>query len=134
MAAVTPDLIMQLAFGYWGSRTLLSAVELGLFTELAAGPLTLEEVRKRLGLHERSARDFLDALVALGMLARDKGRYSNTPVTDLFLDRRKPTYQGGMIEMMSARLFGFWNGLTEGSRRASRRTRPRAGALVRHAV
>lgn len=113
---VTPDSIMQLGFGYWGSRTLLSAVELGLFTELAERPLTLEEVRARLGLHERSARDFLDALVALGMLKRDGGRYSNTPETGLYLDRRKPTYMGGMLEMMSRRLFGFWSGLTEGLR------------------
>lgn len=126
-AAVTPDAIMQLAFGYWGSRTLLSAVELGLFTELAKGPLTLEEVRKRLGLHERSAGDFLDALVALGMLRRDNGKYSNTPATDLFLDRRKPTYQGGMIEMMSARLFGFWNGLTEGLKTGQPQNEARTG-------
>jgi SAM-dependent methyltransferase len=115
-ATVTPDAIMQLAFGYWGSKTLLSAVEIGLFTELAGGPLTLEEIRARLRLHERSARDFLDALVALGMLNRDDGRYSNTPSTELYLDRRKPTYMGGMLEMMSARLYGFWAGLTEGLR------------------
>ncbi len=113
-SAPTPDGIMQLAFGYWGSRTLLSATELGLFTLLAKGPLTLEEVRSRLGLHQRSARDFLDALVALGMLRRESGRYANTPETDLYLDRSKPTYAGGMIEMMSARLYGYWNGLTEG--------------------
>ncbi len=106
---------MQLGFGYWGSRTLLSAVELGVFTELAKGPpMSLDEVRGRLRLHERSARDFLDALVALGMLRRDQGRYANTPATDLYLDRRKPTYMGGMLEMMSARLFGFWATLTEG--------------------
>lgn len=115
-SAHSPDSIMQLAFGYWGSRTLLSAVEIGLFTELAGGPLTLEELRVRLRLHERSARDFLDALVALGMLRRDQGKYANTRETDLFLDRRKPTYAGGMLEMMSARLFGFWAGLTEGLR------------------
>ena len=111
---VTSDAIMQLGFGYWGSKTLLSAVELGLFTELATGPLDLEEVRSRLGLHERSARDFLDALVALGMLRREQGKYMNTPATDLYLDRAKPTYMGGMLEMMSARLFGFWADLTEG--------------------
>ncbi len=113
-SAVTPDAIMQLGFGYWGSRTLLCAVELGLFTELAKGPLTLDEARARLGLHERSARDFLDSLVALGMLRREQGRYANTPATDLYLDRRKPTYVGGMMEMMSARLFRFWADLTEG--------------------
>lgn len=111
---VTPDGIMQLGFAYWGSKTLLSAVELGLFTELAKGPLPLEDVRARLGLHARSARDFLDALVALGMLRRDGGKYANTPAADRYLDRGKPTYMGGMLEMMSARLFRFWADLTEG--------------------
>src|SRR5262245_8197815 len=111
---ITPDAIMQLGFGYWGSKTLLTAVELGLFTELAAGPLALDEIRSRLDLHERSARDFLDALVALGMLERKQGKYANTLETDLYLDRSKPTYMGGMMEMMSARLFGFWANLTEG--------------------
>lgn len=111
---VTPDAIMQLGFGYWGSKTLLSAVELGLFTELAKGPRTLDEVRTRFALHERGTRDFLDALVALGMLQRDQGKYANTPATDLYLDRGKPTYLGGMLEMMSARLFRFWADLTEG--------------------
>ena len=112
--AIAPDAIMQLGFGYWGSKTLLSAVELGLFTELAKGPLPADAIRVRLGLHERSVRDFLDALVALGMLAREHGTYANTPATDLYLDRAKPTYMGGMLEMMSARLFRFWADLTEG--------------------
>ncbi len=111
---ITPDAIMQLGFGYWGSKTLLSAVELGLFTELAKGPLTLEATQLRLGLHERGARDFLDALTALGMLKREQGLYSNTPATELYLDRAKPTYIGGMLEMMSARLYRFWGDLTEG--------------------
>lgn len=111
---ITPDAIMQLGFAFWGSKTLLSAVELGLFTELAKGPLTLEEVRARLQLHERSVRDFLDALVALGMLTREQGKYANTPATELHLDRGKPTYIGGMLEMCSGRLFRFWADLTEG--------------------
>ena len=48
------------------------------------------------------------------MLRREQGRYANTPATDLYLDRAKPTYLGGMLEMMSARLFRFWADLTEG--------------------
>jgi hypothetical protein len=116
-AGPTPDAIMQLGGGFWGSKTLLSAVELGLFSELASvGPLDAEALRERLGLHPRSARDFFDALVALGMLERENGRYRNTADTDFFLDRAKPTYIGGMLEMMNARLFGFWNSLTEGLR------------------
>ncbi len=114
---VTPDSIMQLGLAFWGSKTLLSAVELGVFSELAdAGPLDAEALRERLGLHERSATDFFDALVALGMLERDDGRYSNTPETDLFLDRAKPSYVGGLLEMSNARLYGFWGALTEGLR------------------
>ncbi len=110
----TPDKILQLGLAFWGSKTLLSAVELGLFTELAQGPLGLEELRGRLSLHERGAADFLDALVALGMLNRENGRYANTPEVDLFLDRAKPSYLGGMLEMANARLYPFWGSLTEG--------------------
>ena len=114
---LTPDAIMQLGTAFWGSKTLLSAVELKLFAELSeAGPLDGEELRERLSLHPRSARDFFDALVALGMLARTDGRYSNTPETDLFLDPAKPTYMGGMLEMANARLYTFWGSLTEGLR------------------
>lgn len=128
---VSPDGIMQLGFAYWGSRTLLSAVELGLFTQLAGGPLTLGEVQARLGLHGRCVRDFLDALVALGMLRRDDyGRYGNTPETDLYLDRAKPTYMGGMLEMMSRRLYGFWDGLTEGLRTGAPQNEAKMGGDI----
>jgi hypothetical protein len=71
--AVTPANIFNLGFGFWESKTLLSAVELGLFTELAKGPADLAASSRRLGLHDRSARDFLDALVALTMLDRKDG-------------------------------------------------------------
>jgi hypothetical protein len=116
-APVTPDAIMQLGLAFWGSKALLSAVELRLFAVLCDGPLDAEELRTRLGLHPRSARDFFDALVALGMLERDgDGRYSNTPATELFLDPAKPSYVGGMLEMANARLYQFWGSLTEGLR------------------
>jgi SAM-dependent methyltransferase len=113
---VTLDRIMQLGTGFWGSKALLSAVELGLFTELAKGPLDAETLTKRLQLHPRSARDFFDALVALGMLKRTGSRYANTSETARFLDRTKPSYVGGMLEMSNARLYRFWGSLTEGLR------------------
>lgn len=112
--AVTPDNILKLGFAFWGSKTLLSAVELGVFSELATQPLTAEQLRKRLQLHPRSARDFFDALVALGMLQRDDDLYRNTPETDHFLVRGKLGYIGGMLEMSNERLYPFWGSLTEG--------------------
>jgi hypothetical protein len=112
--AVTPDAIMELGLAFWGSKTLLSAVELGVFSKLADdGALDGEALRDRLGLHPRSAADFFDALVALGMLERVDGRYTNAPATELFLDRAKPTYLGGLLEMANARLYPFWGSLTQ---------------------
>ena len=111
-----PEKIMQLGLGFWGSKALLSAIELALFTELAKGPLDADALRQRLGLHSRSARDFFDALVALGMVHRDGDRYRNTPETDLFLDKAKPSYLGGMLEMANERLYPNWGSLTEGLR------------------
>ena len=107
---------MQIGLGFWGSKTLLSAVELGLFTELARGPLAGGKLAARLGLHTRSARDFFDSLVALGVLHRRGDGYANTPETDFFLDRAKPSYIGGMLEMANARLYHFWGSLTDGLR------------------
>ncbi len=112
----TPDHIMQIGLGFWESKTLLSAVEMGVFTELADGAREISELSGRLGLHPRSARDFLDVLVALGFLQRSQTSYRNAPDADLFLDRNKPSYIGGVLEMANARLFGFWNHLTEGLR------------------
>src|SRR5262245_31790067 len=97
-APVTPANIMQIGLGFWASKALLSAIELGVFSELAAGPLAGEELARRLGLHDRSCRDFFDALVALHLLERKDGRYTNTADTAAFLVRGKPGYIGGMLE------------------------------------
>jgi hypothetical protein len=133
--APTPDAIMQLGTAFWASKTLLSAVELGLFSELAAaGPLDAEALRERLGLHPRSARDFFDALLALGMLEREGSRYRNTPATELFLDRSKPSYVGGLLEMLNARLFGFWNSLTEGLRTGQPQNEAKSGGNLFEAL
>ncbi|MDZ4288782.1 MAG: methyltransferase dimerization domain-containing protein, partial [Prosthecobacter sp.] len=96
---ISPDKILQTGLAFWASKTLLSAVELELFTELAKAPRSLEELRGLLGLHERGTRDFLDALVALGFLQRSDGIYQNAPEADLFLDKAKPAYIGGILEM-----------------------------------
>jgi predicted nicotinamide N-methyase len=130
MRDVTPDHILQTGIGFWASKTLLSAVELGLFSALANGPTDLATLQGKLGLHPRAARDFLDALVALKLLDRHDGRYSNTPETDLFLDRAKPSYLGGLLEMANARLYGFWGSLTEALRTGEHQNEAKHGADV----
>ena len=115
-----PSHIMQVGMGFWPSKTVLSAVELELFTHLGSDSITGEELRERLGLHERAIPDFPDTLVALGFLERDgdgpEARYRNTPDTAFFLDKHSPAYIGGILEMSNARLYRFWGDLTEALR------------------
>src|SRR5262249_101220 len=125
---VTYDRIMQTAMGFWASKTLMSAVELGIFDALASGPMDTTALRLRLGIHERSAHDFFDALVAQGLLRRDKaGLYTNSPEAARFLDRAKPSYIGGIIEMFNARLYGFWSSLTEALRTGEPQNEAKSG-------
>jgi len=112
-AKMSPEGILQLGLGFWASKTLLSAVELGVFTALAGAPQDLDSLRTQLGLHPRSASDFLDALVALRLLEREGGVYRNAPAAELYLDRGRASYIGGLLEMANRRLYPFWGRLTE---------------------
>jgi hypothetical protein len=107
---VSPAHILQIGMG----------VELGVFTELTSGAKTGPDLERALKLHPRATYDFLDALVALGLLARSgtgpAGRYANTPETAKFLDRNSPAYVGGLLEMSNSRLYRFWGDLTEALR------------------
>jgi hypothetical protein len=121
--------IMEVGLGFWASKTLLSAIEMELFTELAKHPEDLESIQGRLGLHTRPARDFLDALVSLGFLERSNGKYRNTPETDLFLDKRKDSYIGGILEMANLRLYRFWGNLTEALRTGQAQNESKEGGV-----
>lgn len=111
MEQLSPERIFQVGTGFWSARTLLSAVELGVFTFLAKQPADLSSLRQHFAFHGRGSQDFFDTLVALGFLKRADGLYQNTPETDLFLDQAKPSYVGGVLEMASRRLYGFWDHL-----------------------
>ena len=111
----SPAQILQVGFGFWASKVLLTAVALDVFSIVAEEPLTGEELGRRLNLHPRGIWDFFDALVALGFLERDgngkTARYRNTPETARYLDRDSPGYVGGIMVMLNERLFRYWDDL-----------------------
>ncbi|MCB4858442.1 acetylserotonin O-methyltransferase [Sphingobium sp. PNB] len=117
MTDLSPAKIMQLGTGFFGSRVLLSAVELDVFSSLAECPLSLTDLQHRLGLHPRSAADFLDALVSLGLLDRQGDGpgavYANTAESALFLVSSSPEFRGGILKMAGRRLYRDWAALTE---------------------
>ncbi|MBT9567685.1 MAG: methyltransferase [Thiobacillus sp.] len=109
---ISPEYILSVGTGFMAAKTLLSAVELGVFTQLAIRPGALPELETRLGLHPRASRDFLDALVALGFLDRCDGVYANTPPAAYYLDAHSAGYIGTLLEMSNQRLYQYWDGLT----------------------
>jgi precorrin-6B methylase 2 len=117
---VDPSQIMQVGMGFWASKTVLSAVELELFTRLGSGGMTGQQIAEALELHPRAIPDFPDALVALELLDREgegsDALYRNTEATAVFLDKASPAYIGGILEMSNARLYRFWGDLTEALR------------------
>ena len=117
----SPAGIMQIGTGFWASKILLSAIKFEVFTKLAAQEkMSAKDIKKSLNLNctDRHLYDFLDALTVFGFLNREglleTAVYSNSPDTDTFLDRKKPSYIGGILEMMNNRLYGFWANLEEG--------------------
>ncbi|NIP32063.1 MAG: methyltransferase [Candidatus Dadabacteria bacterium] len=113
-----PSRIIEVGLGFWQSRTLLSAVELGVFSLLGNNKMSGEEIKDKLGLHIRGTWDFLDALVAMKFLEREgngqEAKYFNTPESSVYLDKNSPNYIGGILEMASTRLYRYWGDLTEG--------------------
>lgn len=116
-----PASIMQIGTGFWASKILLSAIKFQLFTNLAAkSALSGQDIKGMLKLQctDRHVFDFLDTLTGLGFLKREgllaTAVYSNTPDTDFFLDKNKPSYIGGILEMMNNRLYSFWGSLEDG--------------------
>ena len=102
---ITPVNIIRIGTGFWSAKPLMTAVRLGLFTELASGPLFVSEIRQKLGLQSHSSLDFLDTLVTWGIIERHgKGFtaiYCNSAEADTFLNRRKPDYLGDLLEMVN---------------------------------
>ena len=117
---VDPSRIFQIGTGFFAAKTLLTAVKLELFTVLATQSLSAAEIKRRLGLQDRGLYDFLDALVALGFLQRkgikENAFYSNAPDSEMFLDKCKLSYIGGILEMANNRLYPFWSHLEEALR------------------
>jgi precorrin-6B methylase 2 len=109
---VDPQDVLHLGMSFWSSRVVLTAVEFGVFTHLAGKTLSADELRQHFGWNPRASTVFLDALVAVGLLKRNRrGLYKNSQAAALFLDRQQPSYIGGLMELSSTRLYALWNSL-----------------------
>ena len=124
-AGSVPDELAELVRGYMPSRVLLTALELDLFTSVegAPSPATSESLARSLGCDPRGLRTLLDALVALGVLAKRDGVYANTPTSARFLVAGAP-HDAGTALRHNLSLWATWSTLTEVVRRGRPTPRP----------
>lgn len=118
---INPSKILQIGTGFWASKVLLTAVNFEVFTHLAKQPnQSAKDIKSLLNLKctDRNTYDFLDCLTGLGFLKREglleTARYSNNIDTDTFLDKAKPSYIGGILEMQSGQGWKVWEKLDNG--------------------
>jgi 3-hydroxy-5-methyl-1-naphthoate 3-O-methyltransferase len=132
----SPDPIFQMATGFWVSKTLMTAVELELFTKLSGNRgVNIKELQSVLGMEQRPTEVFATALVSLGLLKLTNSYsssssssssstnpdgnyntilYSNSELADTYLDKNKPSgYMGDFIIMLDNQFYGRWGRLVE---------------------
>ena len=100
-ASASPAAIMEDLMGAWRARALATAVELDLFTHIAAGKRTVMDIAGAAGASQRGIANLLDALVAIDYLRKTGSRYSLLPKSATFLVRGKKTYIGASTQPLS---------------------------------
>jgi SAM-dependent methyltransferase len=118
----SPAGILSLGNSFCYAKALLTAVELGLFTELGNSAASPEQIRARLGLHGRGLKDFLDLLVTLGLLERNGRSYRNAIGAMRYLVASSQDYIGGFLEGAARNLYPAWGRLPDALRTGQRQT------------
>jgi SAM-dependent methyltransferase len=95
-------LVWETLTGYQRSAALKAAIELDVFTQIAAGAATVDALSARCHAAPRGLRALLNHLVVDGFLSRDGERYGLTSTAAVFLDRSSPGYPGSAATFITA--------------------------------
>ena len=108
----SPAQIMEDLNGAWRSQALAAAVELDVFSHIAAGKRTVKEVAETAGASQRGIASLLDALTAMHYLRKSGSGYALQPISATFLVRGKKTYMGTATQPLTL-TWDAWKHLTE---------------------
>jgi len=95
--------ISSIAYGFMASKALFAALEIGVFTVLADGPLAPVAVADRTGIAVGRLRTLLQALAGLGLVVRDGNTFGNAPAADRYLVRGRPDDLGDYFRLQLGR-------------------------------
>jgi predicted O-methyltransferase YrrM len=107
----SPEDIKELANSFRESRVLLSAFELKIFTVLDKHMMTSEEVSNKINADSRATERLMNALCAIGILKKVKGKFYNSDLSSKYLIEGKPEFMGNLYH--TNHLWNTWSFLTE---------------------
>jgi len=107
--------LLGVSGSYWQACTLHAGVKLDVFSKIENGDRDPRQLADKLGLDVRALTMLLDALAAMSLLKKDKGRYTNTEGSRSLLIKGAPGYIGYMI-MHHHHLVTAWSRLDEAVR------------------
>ncbi|MBJ8154341.1 methyltransferase [Bacillus cereus] len=120
--------LMEIASGFWASKTLATAVELEIFNQIPQEGIGLDELSKKLKIKSRPAEMLLTGCTSLGLLQKKNTLYYNSPLSEEFLVKGKPYYFGGVVTMLDKREYIPWSRLTDAVKNNERQTGKGASA------
>ena len=103
--------LMQMNFSFAPARIMTTALQLRVFSHLAAGGETASDVARAADASERGTRMLLDALVGFGLLTKGGDAYALTPHARHYLVHESPDYVGWLAE--SGAMMDAWAHLTD---------------------
>ncbi len=103
--------LMKVWGGFRASRVLLTANNYRIFDHLTK-PQTAKSISEKLNTELRATEIILDALTGIGLLKKNKDKYSNTAITSKFLVSGEPFYQGDILRHADT-LWQNWSGLDD---------------------
>ncbi len=103
--------IREIANSFRESRILLSAFELKIFTVIGTHMMTSEEVSKIISADTRAIDRLMNALCAMGLLKKVKGKFYNTGLSSKYLIEGKPEFMGNLYH--TNHLWKTWTHLTD---------------------
>jgi ubiquinone/menaquinone biosynthesis C-methylase UbiE len=108
---LTQDSIREIAYAFQRSRVILTAFELGIFGAIGDRRVSSQNIAQKLGIDFRATDRLMNALAAIGLLAKEEGTFRNSALASKFLVPSSPDYMSGL--MHTVHLWETWSTLTD---------------------
>lgn len=114
---MNPAPIFDCFFAYQKTAAMQAAVDIGLFSALAAGNATVAQAAKACEASPKGVRVLCDYWTVNGLLTKTNDTYRLTPEAAMFLDQKSPAYIGGVLGFVNGPIKPFFAKLTDSVRR-----------------